>query len=60
MLILNQIIRLSLFLYGDTNLSRKIVNDVVKFMHDFLCNFFMPSLKTDLESLAVRIKSSCL
>ena len=69
MLIINQIINLILLLYGETHLPRKIVNDVVEFMHDFLCRCFMPSLKKDLlkaidssetkEQMKIQIEAAC-
>lgn len=35
-------------LYGDPNLPRKVVQNVINFIHDFLISVFIPSLKKDI------------
>lgn len=43
--LINCILTFILSLYGDPNLPRQVVGDVINFIHDFLLNIFVPSLK---------------
>lgn len=52
--VINHILTFILCLYGDPNLPRKIVDDVMKFIHDFLISIFVPSLKSDILSILKR------
>lgn len=47
----NFILAFILFLYGDPNLPRKVVNDVVNFFHEFIKTIFISSLKEDIMML---------
>ena len=48
--IYESIIFFILTLYGEPAYPRKIVDDVVKFMNNFLCNTYLPALKNDVIS----------
>lgn len=49
--IVNHIVTFILFLYGDTNLPRKDVNDVINFFHEFVSTIFITSLREDISMI---------
>lgn len=47
----NYILTFILFLYGDSNLPRKVVDDVMNFCHEFVSTIFIPSLRDDILTI---------
>lgn len=50
-MILNHILKFLLSLYANPNLPRKIVQDFVNYMKEFLNDMYIPSLKNDIINI---------
>ena len=53
-IILNHILSYILTLYGNPKLPRKIVQDSMYFMDNFIKNVYLPSLKTDIIEIVIK------
>ena len=49
--IITNILTFILSLYADPNLPRKMVDIVIEFVHDFLRNVYIPSVKRDILTI---------
>ena len=44
----NCVLTFILSIYANSQYPRKLIQEILDFMYDFICNFFLPSLKADI------------
>lgn len=56
--LLNHLLSFILCIYADPNLSRTVVDQIVNFMSDFVCNIYIKSLRKDIDTILMQDKES--